>query len=200
MDIESTISQFLPKYLSPNDQKDLLKCIKDFPDNINKRFYTRALKDQPIIYQGDGIKKLPIINLPDSKIKNAMCIITSNTCDVEFSNKRFYPIRLTYCPIIELGKYRNFLKSQKLTPQQIKQHITAIKKQEITQIFYLPAQGKMKQSIVFLDRINNCDNSILNRRKLKAGRVFTLSNYGFYLFLLKLSMSFTRIGEGVNRS
>ncbi len=86
------------------------------------------------------------------------------------------------------------------TTQSIKQHINTIKRQRITQIFYLP-KGKhlQEESIVFLDRINSCDNRIISSEKINDIRLFTLSNYGHYIFLVKLSMHFTRIYENVDR-
>jgi hypothetical protein len=75
----------------------------------------------------------------------------------------------------------------------------AIKNQDITQIFYLPSSLNIEESIVFLDRINNSSNNFIDRSSLKETRTFTLSNLGFYLLLLKLSISFTRIAEKVNR-
>jgi hypothetical protein len=39
----------------------------------------------------------------------------------------------------------------------------------------------------------------ISRESLKQQRIFSLSNYGFYLFLFKLSIHFTRFGEAVDR-
>ncbi len=38
--IRESIQQFLPKYISPQDQKELLQFLNDFPDNLDSRFYT----------------------------------------------------------------------------------------------------------------------------------------------------------------
>lgn len=35
--------------------------------------------------------------------------------------------------------------------------------------------------------------------QIKQKKIFTLSNYGFYMFLVKLSIHFTRVREGVDR-
>lgn len=56
------ISLYLPKYLSVESTKELLKELDSFPDNIDKRFYSN-LEDE-IIYQGDGIKDLLVVKLP----------------------------------------------------------------------------------------------------------------------------------------
>ncbi len=190
---------YLPKYLSPESTKELFDCLKDFPDNINNRLYTTEILNEKFIYQGDGIKNLLVINLPETKIDNKNCMIFSDTCDIDLNNKRFFPSRLIYAPIFNLNKYIDILKQSIKTKQQIEEHIIAIKKQYITQIFYLPENNLINESIVFLDRINNISNDFISRDKITEQRLFSLSNYGFYLFLFKLSIHVTRIQEKVDR-
>lgn len=199
MNVKESIKQFLPKYLSETEQKKLLKEISDFPDNLDSRFYTTVLKSELTIFQGDGIKGLEISNLPSYDYISAKCLITSNTCDIAPENNRLFESRLTYCPIIDLEKYISNLENQKIDSAKIDNHIRDLKAQKITQILYLPSNEKIKESIVFLDRINNSPTTVITKANIKSKRLFTLSNYGFYMLLLKLSISFTRIGEGVNR-
>ena len=192
------IKIFLPSYLSAESYNILLEELKSFPDNIDNRFYSTPY-DEKIILQGDGVINVPIINLPENKIGNAKVIVLSNTCDIDLSNKHYFKSRICYCPIIELNKYENQLKKN-FKEDQIKGHINAIKRQEITQIFYLPKGSLLeKEGIVFLDRINNIANEEVERNKIKETRLFSLSNYGFYLFLFKLSIHFTRMYENIDR-
>jgi len=199
MNIKDSIKQFLPKYLSETEQKKLLKEISDFPDNLDSRFYTTILKDELTIFQGDGLDNLEISNLPSHDFLKAKCLITSNTCDIAPENRRFFESRLTYCPIIDLEKYIRNLKNQNVSKTKIDNHLKDLKAQKITQILYLPANKLMNESLVFLDRTNNCPTTSVTESDLIRNRLFTLSNYGFYMLLLKLSISFTRIGEGVDR-
>lgn len=199
MDIKESIRQFLPKYLSPEDEEKLISCINEFPENINSRFYTTFLKSEPTIFQGDGIQSLPVVDLPNPEVKRVLALILSNTCDVDEQNDRLFPSKLNYSPIITLKKYIELLESHNIESKRLNNHIKAIKNQDITQIFYLPASKDIEDSIVFLDRINSCSNNLIDRSNLKEKRTFTLSNLGFYLLLLKMSISFTRIAEKVNR-
>ena len=65
---------------------------------------------------------------------------------------------------------------------------------------YLPRGKRLKyDAIVLLDRLNNCPAEIIRKEMIEKQRLFTLSNYGFYLFLIKISIHFTRIREGVDR-
>ena len=188
---------YLPKFLSAESTKELFEGLKDFPNNIDSRLYTSYLQDE-IIYQGDGLKNMLVINLPNVNTKNVNCMVLSNTCDIDLSNKRFFSSQIIYTPIINLEKYKTFL-LLKHENQKISEHIEEIKKQRITQIFFLPKYGNLEESIVFLDRINNISNKHIERQDLNNNRIFSLSDYGNYLFLLKLSLHFTRIQDKVER-
>ncbi|HMS70782.1 MAG: hypothetical protein WAT92_17525 [Saprospiraceae bacterium] len=199
MNIEESIRQFLPQYLSSENQKKLIEELKDFPNNLDSRFYTRFLKNEKIVFQGDGIIDLYITDFPNAETRKAKCLIISNTCDIDPANTRYFESRLTYAPLMSLEMYRANLINNKIAEQKIKDHIAAIKSQIITQIFYLPANSEIPEAIVFLDRLNNCNIDVITSDTINKKRLFTLSNYGFYLLLLKLSMAFTRIGESVDR-
>jgi len=179
MNIKESIKQFLPKYLSETDQKKLLKEIVDFPHNLDSRFYTNVLKNELFVFQGDGISGLTISNLPSKEFLYAKCLVTSNTCDIDPDNKRLFESRLTYCPIVDLEKYINNLVAQKIEDTKIENHLKDLRSQKITQILYLPKSNKIKESIVFLDRTNNCPIKVITKKNIKKNRLFTLSNYGF---------------------
>ncbi|MBA7525707.1 hypothetical protein ES705_17860 [subsurface metagenome] len=195
------IKIYLPKYLSAESEKELFSELREFPNNQDIRLYTDFLKDEKIVFQGDGILEMLIINLPQPEIKPAPCVIISNACDISPDNVRNFPSNVLYAPLFNLQKYESSIREKsKKSNQQIENHINAIRKQEITQIFYLPAKpSKIEESIVFFDRINNCPNNYMDRKDLSKKRLFTLSDYGSYLFLLKMSIHFTRIRDGVER-
>jgi hypothetical protein len=194
------IDKFLPKYLSPETEEQLFSELKQFPYNIDKRFYSYELRKHNILYQGDGIKEILIINLPDKTEGYVPSIILSNTCDINPENKRLFPSRIVYAPVFNLGKYKNKLLEKGIkTHENIDQHIESIRKQRVTQIFYLPVGDELKQeSIVFLDRIYNLPSYALGD-DFTNRKLFTLSQYGHYIFLLKISIHFTRITEKIER-
>lgn len=201
MSISNDIELYLPKYLSAESTKELLKEIGDFPNNSNGSLYTNYLLDVNKIFQGDGVCDLLVINLPETKVASVPSIVLSNTCDMDLDNPRELPMQITYSPIFNLEKYRKLLESRDKSPEYIRQRIDIIKRQGITQILYLPEGGNLKyDGIVFLDRINNCSNNAISRDNLRERRLFTLSNYGLYLFLLKISIHFSRIQEKIDRN
>lgn len=106
-----------------------------------------------------------------------------------------------YAPILNLDKYINALKSNGISDDRIQNHVKEIKNQSISQILYLPTSILYGyDSIVMFDRAISIPLSKENINNLVRSRLFTLSNYGFYLLLLKLSYHFTRIQEKVDRS
>lgn len=192
---------YLPKYLSSESERELFAGLKDFPENIDDRIYSTYLQNDEVLYQGDGIKDLLVFNFPKLEKKKKECIVLSNTCDIDPNNKRNFPSQIIYAPIIKLEDYiHKIIEKTSKTPIQVQEHINAIRKQKITQIFYLPPfSGRLEESIVFLDRIFNLPNGFIDREKLNERRIFNLSDYGIYLFLYKISIHFTRIQDRVER-
>ena len=200
------VKKYLPQYLSDSSSTSLFSELKQFPENIDKRIYTHKLQNDPSIYQGDGLRNLLYVNLPNLDAKPLLGMIFSNTCDISEENKRLFDSRLAFAPIFNLDKYRKaliekYVDSNVKSIESIDSHITDIKRQNISQIFYLPKSGDLdSDSFVFLDRINNLLSNYFDSEEIKNNRVFSLSDYGFYIFLFKLSVHFTRVRENVQRS
>ncbi len=190
---------YLPKYLSTDAKEALFGELEQFPENIDARLYTSKLKEQRTFFQGDGLARVWVSNLPDPSVRETRVMVLSNTCDVAQENERLMGSRLIYCPIISLPKYESMVRDQgKVSPDQ---HIADIRRQRVSSMFYLPSNHALgEEAVALLDRINNCDLQKLDVDELSKDRLFTLSDYGFYMFLFKLSIHLTRIREGVSRS
>lgn len=200
MDIED-IKCYLPKYLSTEAQAKLFDDLSAFPSNIDQRLYTVIPNGDEIIFQGDGINELLVVNLPDDHTQPVPCIILSNTCDIDINNKRYLLPTIIYAPIVTIEKYCSLIRRLGVYPaESIESHLESIRKQRITSIFYLPCSTVLKQeSMALLDKINNCSSDYIPRESLRERRIFSLSQYGHYLLLFKLSIHFTRIQERVDR-
>lgn len=200
------IKRYLPKYLSAAAQVELFDELKHFPGNIDQRLYTTSLKEASNIFQGDGIRDLLFVNLPAKEINPAPGIIISNTCDIDPGHKRLMPMRIVYAPIFNLEKYKlalfkDHVQTGSRSGESIESHINEITKQRISHIFYLPkTEGLENDSLVFFDRLNNCPSDFFQGEQVQNKRIFILSDYGYYLFLFKLSVHFTRIREGISRN
>lgn len=194
------VKKHLPQYLSAESTKELFKALEQFPKNIDSRMYTTNLSEEELIFQGDVLRRLPIVNLPDPTILYVPCMILSNTCDNDHKNSRYIPRNLSYAPVTKLVKLIKLLEDQGVANAEIEAFILTIKKQHLTQCFYLPKGDEIEdESVVFLDKINSCCNSV-EVKNLRELRVLCLSDYGFYLLLFKLSVHLTRVQEKVDRN
>ncbi|MBA2594188.1 MAG: hypothetical protein H0U97_18885 [Gammaproteobacteria bacterium] len=194
---------YLPKYLPAEAQANLFAELSQFPNNIDRRLYTLRLLNEMNLFQGDGLASLWVADLPNERIGRTRVMILSNTCDIAPDNKRLLGPRILYCPIISFPKYQNLLNSEADLPVDfsLTDHLEAIRKQHNSSMFYLPKNEKLgEEGIAVLDRINNCDAQAVDLSELVKTRLFTLSDYGFYLFLYKLSLHLTRIREGIARN
>ena len=97
-----------------------------------------------------------------------------------------------FAPIISLKKYKTGL-LQIHDSGNVLSHIRSIQEQKAT------GSGLPDDSFVRLDCIFSLPTINCSVSDLISNRLFTLSNYGFYLFLVMLSMHFTRVREAVNR-
>lgn len=193
------LRNYLPKYLSKEAKENLFNDLKDFPDNLETRFYSTHLSNDSTVFQGDGLRDLPIITLPDTRVEPVPSIVISNTCDISFDNVRTLEPNVLYCPIIRISRYIQILRQNGLSEDKIENFRSEVKRQRISSMFFLPRYGDLPEDcIALLDSICNARSSILPNDP-SSTRLFSLSNYGFYLFLFKLSIHFTRIREAVDR-
>lgn len=201
MEIVDDIKLYLPQYLSSEEQGRLREELAKFPtDGTKDTVYTSIFKDADYVLQGDAIGFMPYLIFPSTDIRKVPVTLLSNTCDMSNDNKRMYDSRVMYAPILNLEKFEMSLR-KKYDNQRVDNLIKSIKAQHISQILYLPKGGSMQyEGIVFFDRAISAP---LNKElvcQMCANRMFSLSNFGFYLFLLKLSIHFTRVQEKIDRA
>lgn len=189
------IHQYLPSYLSQDRQKALADALNGFPNKFN--YY--ASNNSEELLQGDGCSKFEIINFETSNKKTIKGIILSNSCDISTDNKRDIPAKITFAPLLNLDKFK-YLLSQSINDQSvIDQKIEAIKNQKVTSMFFLPKNCDLESdTIALLDDLHTIPLKSFIEKNNKD-KIFELSQVGFYLFLLKLSIHFCRFHEGVER-
>lgn len=193
------IERYLPQFLSQGSKEELFRNLKDFPSNIDSRMYCDRSKAQAFVSQGDGLKELKFVSDWNTvSIKSAPAIILSNTCDISMENKRNFPPFAVYCMLISFSKYLETLRSRGVDKNQVDAIAEDIRKQRTTNLFFLPkGQNLDEDKIALLDHAQSCPASVFQNTQSK---LFSLSNYGFYMFLLKLSIHFTRIRDGLDRT
>jgi hypothetical protein len=195
------IRQFLPTFLSQGSENAFVDEVTHFlRQSENRPFYTEALRDETFILQGDGLEGLLIVNLPETATRQGPGIVLSNSCDISPLNQRLFEASLCYAPIFSLPAYLDTLRRQ-FPEERVVSHERDLRRQSITQIFFLPKGGKLpNDAIVFLDRIISTGNQTITRTDLSDRRLFTLSDFGAWLFTLKISIHFCRIRDNVDRA
>ena len=197
-EIFGQIRDYLPKFLSSAAQAELFRELEQFPDNIDSRIYSQIAKGSGEIYQGDGVCRLPVVNLPSSEMKEASCLILSNSCDISPANDRYLDGRIAYCPIVPLRKLKRLI--EQVRPRGVEDIMTSIRRQRLTTMFYLPVGGGvLEDSVAMFDHPLNCALTPDTYRDFAGRKAYSLSNYGFYLFLFKISVHMTRIADAVDR-
>lgn len=195
------IKRHLPQFLTSVDQKALFSEVDSFLSSRNLSsggYYSDNAKFIDNFCQGDGVNGLSFVDLRTKSFKNKMGMLISNTCDMDPSNARTYPTFVSYCPVHFLDVYRQALIDKGINTQKVRSHIDAIKNQKDTSFFYLPNIPNIgRDGVVYFGQINSCPREMLDEGNVE--KIFQLSNVGFYLFLIKLSIHFTRIRDGVNR-
>ena len=191
------ISVFLPKYLSPSKQQGLFDELKRFPDKVS--YYTPvATLGEDEFLQGDGWRGLIAIDFDTLEKKAVSGVIISNSCDIAVANKHDHMPNVLFAPIVRLSGFLDILRGAGSTDGDIEKKTAVIRRQSISSMFYLPSCANViDESIIVLDDVH--------RHPLKhfvgspRTRLFRLTQFAFYLFIIKLSIHFHRINEGVER-
>ncbi len=192
------IERYLPQYLSQGGKEELFRGLNDFP-NVYDRMYTDYLKKEHYLFQGDCIDNLNFIFYAGNSCIQAKGMLLSNTCDLSLENERITPINMSYVPVIDLQKYSDMLLEKTKDKNKVDSYMKNIREQRITHLFYLPGHGERQEAVAMLDHPCSFSDTSEVLKNISSRRIFTLSDLGFYLFLLKISIHFTRIRESVER-
>ena len=126
-------------------------------------------------------------------------IVVSNSCDIDEENKSLRDRNVVFAPIIPLAAYEARLRRLvDVSAERVESHLDAVRKQNKTEIFYLPESSTTPELIVQFDDI--AAQPLGNFAQVDdRRRLFRLNDYGFYVFLMKFSISFNRFGEELER-
>lgn len=195
-DVEKFKDQ-IPYYLTQPQKEGLVKALEDFPENTNYYLSNYPTDLKTAALQGDVFNGLTIYGPKGSRqIKG---IVLSNSCDIDTDNKRDFPMRAVFAPLIPLRAIEKKLLEAKISQDIIAAKLDAIKKQLVTNVVYLPECEQIPESIIFLDDMHQIPTEELRELLRKEEKLITLSQVGFYILLFKLSIHFCRFHENVAR-
>lgn len=192
---KESIQNHIPYYLTEKDQEELVAALASLSQCQN--YYTNKYPFE--ILQGDGWTSLELIHFERNERKLVKGILLSNSCDISPDNNREFAPKLTFSPIIKLSNFVRILEQNGASKDKILSKVSAIKKQHITTLFYLPKGADLDDDyIALLDEVYTIPFNSFNERRDKK-KIFTLNQIGFYLFLFKLSVHFCRFHENIAR-
>jgi hypothetical protein len=192
-----TIRDYLPYYLSEDDKVWITKELNKF--HVGEMQYYLFNRYELEMLQGDGWTRLHLRNFHTGEEIFINGVVLSNTCDVDPSNKRDLPVSIIFAPLVPVDAYIQRLIAAGVAQQSVDDKVAAMKRQEVTNVFYVPAgSGLDAEHIVLFDDIHSMPAHVYEEEKGK-GKIFTLNQAGFYLFILKLSMHFCRFHENLTR-
>lgn len=185
----------MPSSLRPTEQAQLFQELIDLPSR--GRWYETLDDSEPC--QGDGWEKVDFVDLAVLERRQIRVVIVSNTCDTAPENKRLVPINFSLCPLVRLSRFVNLLNEAGATEDRIESIVSAVKRQDVSNIFYFPKGADLDDEyIIRFDDLQTQHPSVFYGNPAKR-RVFSLSQAAFWLFLVKLSNHLCRSGEGVRR-
>lgn len=185
----SNFHPYLPRYLLPAQKDELFEELKKFPNN--HAIYTTAIPYHGVM-QGDCLYGISFYEA-DGTLRNVQSVILSNTCDLSQDNPRIQPMRAVFSPLILISKYQARLIANNIPASRIESHLSDIRSQRITNIVYFPQCNDLGESMILLDNVFSAPYANIDSRP----RRFRLNTFGFYQFVVKLSIHFTRFQEGM---
>ncbi|MFH1136440.1 MAG: hypothetical protein V1816_10200, partial [Pseudomonadota bacterium] len=184
-------------YIDVNLKERCKKYFKQVNRELDDWFYSKNSSED--LYQGDIINNLEMAFLEVSNniieyklIENQQCILLSNTCDMSPENKT----REKFVSVAPVFSYSDFSqnKIERYDVNAWNNFLQDVKRNNITDILYIPQNRNFESSVVLLDRIFSIDiNSfyfIFNTRC--KNKILSLSQLGHYIFLIKLTNHFAR--------
>lgn len=189
--------EVFPTYLTRFDKESLKNALKEFPDNMNY-YLSGRVSNYPL--QGDGWRGFLIYDFESkSELTGRTGLVLSNTCDVNLDNVRDYDKSVIFVPLVPLDSFRELLLEKGIRQGKIDEQYNNFRAQRVTDVFYLPElPGYIPEAIALLDDVHSLPRRVFSDNVDE--HVFTLNDYGFYLFLLKLAVHFTRMHEGHSRA
>src|SRR5712692_4004341 len=147
------IRDYLPYYLTEEAKIGIVNELRKF--DIDQMQYYLLNRFQQEMLQGDGWKRLKLRNFETGDKISVNGVVLSNTCDVAPENQRELPVKIIFAPLIPLTAYMAMLEAAGVLKPNIDNKVVAIRRQRVTNFFYLPSGGGLAaEHIVLLDDIH----------------------------------------------
>ncbi|MFV0513486.1 MAG: hypothetical protein ACK5MY_07625 [Jhaorihella sp.] len=199
-DAES-LQQQIPYYLTAEDRQVLVDQLKAISRGGTADYFLDPYRDnfKADMLQGDGWRGFQLFKFDTGERRSVQGLVLSNSCDVDPENPRDVPARLIFAPLVKLAAYEALLRASGIDEQKVDVKLASIRAQKTTNMFFLPRGGPLAEDhVVRLDDAHSMPVAA-HVEATDREKLFTLSNTGFYMLVLKLSVHFCRLHEKVNR-
>lgn len=201
LDPES-LQQYFPYYLTAKDRQTLVDELKAISKGGTANYFLSPHNDEfgADMLQGDGWRAFQLFKFDSGERRWIQGLVLSNSCDVEPGNARDVPARVIFAPLVKLSDYEGLLRGSGIDEKKVDEKLASIRGQKTTNMFFLPTGGPLAEDHVV--RLDDAHSMPVAAHIASKGRekLFTLSNTGFYMLVLKLSVHFCRLQEKVNRA
>jgi hypothetical protein len=177
---EDDFRSFLPAYAKP-----FSKQLQDLPLNYEKWVYATALPSKT--YQGDLFTDVRFASVDDdgqALVADLPAMVISNTCDVQPGQSE----SILVAPLVDLKDYSAHAT---LTGAEWDSHLSALKRNEISQLMFLPKALGINDCFVDFSRTSSVPLHYFDSSTAKK-RFQSLSQCGHYVMMVKVAHHFTR--------
>ncbi|MCD9087333.1 hypothetical protein [Stenotrophomonas sp. SY1] len=181
-------------------KENLDSVLQELDDMLNGRGMVAANHEDSCL-QGDIYDGVNCVVRIDGQVsvRPQRVLLVSNSCDASPDNRRQIPLDLTVAPLLRLSRYREMLVANGVSEQAATDMVTAIKRQQKTDLVFVPAGAGLEEDMVaLLDKVQSLPSAEFIQGA--PPRLAVLTQRGFWVLLVKLSMHFLRPHEGVARS
>ena len=196
MATEEILREWFPDYLSVEANEAFQKAFGRF-DLLRSIFSSSQIGN----VQGAAFTGFVVLRKRGAgqcEEKEVSGIILSNSCDIDENNRRKYPVNVTFAPLLPLEALSTLWRSAGANEKQISSKLNMVKRQTVSHLFYLPSGPDSEEAVADFSMLGVMRmDDFLN--KLTRKHIFTLNQVGYYFFLIKLSIHFLRLTDGVQR-
>ena len=199
-DVKETLKEVIrtfPHYLSEQEKLSLFSELCNTSFNID--YYSESYTEDECL-QGDVYIRFKVFDYKNNLVRdNVRGMVLSNTCDLSSENRRMIGPNVVFCVVLKESQYTSFLKKNNLSSNQIYGHIKDVHEQRVTNRMYFPKRINSDSYIALLDEVYTMPLNLFWQQNDRR-RIFRLSNAGFYIFLMKLTLNFCRMSESIHRT
>lgn len=176
-------------FISQNCRKEFIERLSQTPPPSPTLIAAHPAEER---LQGDVYSKMPFVILKSDgtfKSKDLMCMVLNNTCDLQ-------PNRSEHCNFAAVAKYADF-KSHMIAAkgeERATGFLKSIEANKVDRIFYSKDCPEIQGGVVvLLDSIATIPSALYDAALNSGLRHSSLSQFGFYQFLVKLTHFFARV-------